>query len=48
MYNLDVAHNPKVNFIGPFETWDTHYLRQIDDSRFIDRLYEQTNIGTHL
>ena len=39
VYNLDVAHDPKVNFIGPFEIWDTHYLRQIDDSGFIDELY---------
>ncbi len=39
VYNLDVAHDPKVNFIGPLETWDTHYLRMIDDSGFIDELY---------
>ncbi len=39
VYNLDVAHDPKVNFISPFEIWDTHYLRQIDDSGFIDALY---------
>ena len=39
VYNLDVAHDPKVNFIGPFEIWDTHYLREIDDSGFIDGLY---------
>jgi len=39
VYNLDVAHDPKVNFIGPFEIWDTHYLREIDDTGFIDGLY---------
>jgi hypothetical protein len=39
VYNLEVAHDPKVNFIGPLETWDTHYLRMIDDSGFIDGLY---------
>ena len=39
VYNLDVAHDPKVNFIGPFETWDTGYLRAIDDEGFIDALY---------
>jgi hypothetical protein len=39
VYNLDVAHDPKINFIGPFEIWDTHYLREIDDSGFIDTLY---------
>jgi NMT1/THI5 like len=40
VYNLDVANNPDVNFIGPLELWDTHYLRQIDDSGFIDHLYK--------
>jgi ABC-type nitrate/sulfonate/bicarbonate transport system substrate-binding protein len=40
VYNLDVANNPNVNFIGPLEIWDTHYLRQIDDDGFIDRLYK--------
>jgi ABC-type nitrate/sulfonate/bicarbonate transport system substrate-binding protein len=39
VYNLDVAHDPKVNFIGPFEVWDTSYLRSIDDEGFIDALY---------
>lgn len=39
VYNLDVAHDPKVNFIGPFEIWDTSYLRTIDDSGFIEELY---------
>jgi NMT1/THI5 like len=39
VYNLDVAHDPAVNFIGPFEIWDTSLLRQIDDSGFIDELY---------
>jgi hypothetical protein len=39
VYNLDVAHNPDVNFIGPFEIWDTSYLRAIDDSGYIDEMY---------
>ena len=39
VYNLDVAHDPKVNFIGPFEIWDTSLLRDIDDSGYIDELY---------
>ncbi|HEX6513167.1 MAG TPA: ABC transporter substrate-binding protein [Chloroflexota bacterium] len=39
VYNLDVAHDPDVNFIGPFEIWDTSYLRTIDDSGYIDALY---------
>jgi len=39
VYNLDVAHHPEFNFIGPFEIWDTSYLRSIDDSGYIDNLY---------
>lgn len=39
VYNLDIAHNPQVNFIGPFEIWDTSYLRTIDDSGYIESLY---------
>jgi hypothetical protein len=39
VYELDVGHNPELNFINPFEIWDTHYLRMIDDSGFIDSLY---------
>jgi hypothetical protein len=44
VYNLDVAHDPNVNFIGPFETWDTSYLRTIDDGGYIDELYD----GAHM
>lgn len=39
VYNLDVAHDPEINFISPLEIWDTHYLRLIDDSGFIERLH---------
>lgn len=39
VYDLDVGHDPKVNFISPLEIWDTHYLRLVDDSGFIDGLY---------
>jgi hypothetical protein len=39
VYNLDVAHDPAVNHIGPFETWDTGYLRAIDDAGYIEELY---------
>src|ERR1043166_136085 len=45
VYNLDVAGNKDVNFIGPLEIWDTHYLRQIDDSGFIEQLYKNKGNG---
>jgi NMT1/THI5 like len=43
LYELDVAHDPKANSVAPFETWDTHYVRMIDDSGFIDALYSQSD-----
>ncbi len=39
VYDLDVGKDPKMRNIGPMEPWDLHYLRTIDDSGFIDRLY---------
>jgi hypothetical protein len=45
VYNLDVAHDPEVNFIGPFETWDTSLLRNIDDSGYIDSLYGEDRLA---
>jgi len=29
----------KMASVGPLEPWDLHYLREIDDSGFIDALY---------
>jgi hypothetical protein len=40
LYNLDVAHDPQARSIAPLEVWDTHYVRMIDDSGFIDALYQ--------
>jgi hypothetical protein len=45
LYELDVAHDPLANSIAPLEVWDTHYVRMIDDSGFIDALYHQTRIS---
>jgi ABC-type nitrate/sulfonate/bicarbonate transport system substrate-binding protein len=39
VYDLDVGKDPAMRDIGPMEPWDLHYLRAIDDSGFIDRLY---------
>jgi ABC-type nitrate/sulfonate/bicarbonate transport system substrate-binding protein len=39
VYDLDVGKDPAMRHIGPMEPWDLHYLRAIDDSGFIDRLY---------
>jgi len=39
VYDLDVGKDPAMRHIGPMEPWDLHYLRAIDDSGFIDKLY---------
>jgi ABC-type nitrate/sulfonate/bicarbonate transport system substrate-binding protein len=39
VYDLDVGKDPAMRHIGPMEPWDLHYLRVIDDSGFIDKLY---------
>jgi ABC-type nitrate/sulfonate/bicarbonate transport system substrate-binding protein len=39
VFELDVAHDPNMGKISPMEPWDLHYLREIDDSGFIDALY---------
>jgi len=44
VYMLEVAPDPNLNFIGPFEIWDTSLLRAIDDSGYIDALYD----GAHM
>jgi hypothetical protein len=44
VYTLEVAPDPNVNFIGPFEIWDTSYLRTIDDAGYIDELWD----GAHM
>jgi ABC-type nitrate/sulfonate/bicarbonate transport system substrate-binding protein len=40
VYDLDVGQDPAMKSIAPMEPWDLHYLRAIDDSGFIDQLYE--------
>jgi ABC-type nitrate/sulfonate/bicarbonate transport system substrate-binding protein len=39
VYSLDVYEDPDTNHIGAMELWDTHYLRAIDDTGYIDELY---------
>jgi ABC-type nitrate/sulfonate/bicarbonate transport system substrate-binding protein len=39
VFELDAAHDPSMGNISPMEPWDLHYLREIDDSGFIDKLY---------
>jgi ABC-type nitrate/sulfonate/bicarbonate transport system substrate-binding protein len=38
-YQLCCMRDPKAKDLSPLALWDLHYLRELDDSGFIDRLY---------
>lgn len=38
-YELCCMKDPEAKEISPLALWDLHYLRELDDSGFIDRLY---------
>jgi ABC-type nitrate/sulfonate/bicarbonate transport system substrate-binding protein len=38
-FELDAAKDSLAKKMNPIEPWDLHYLKQIDDSNFIDKLY---------
>jgi NitT/TauT family transport system substrate-binding protein len=39
VFQLALRRNPEVEGYNPVAMWDTHYLREIDDSGYIDKLY---------
>ncbi|HEX9445864.1 MAG TPA: ABC transporter substrate-binding protein [Candidatus Binatia bacterium] len=39
VYELAKRQDPEAAKVNPMSLWDMHYLRQIDDSGFIDKLY---------
>ena len=38
-YELGCIKSPEAKEISPLALWDLHYLRELDNSRFIDKLY---------
>lgn len=38
-YELGCMKSPEARNLSPMALWDLHYLRELDDSGFIDRLY---------
>ena len=38
-YRLCCMDAPKAQELSPLSLWDLHYLRELDDTGFIDRLY---------
>jgi hypothetical protein len=39
VFQLGVKDTPEVAGFNPLVMWDMHYLRAIDDSGYIDKLY---------
>jgi ABC-type nitrate/sulfonate/bicarbonate transport system substrate-binding protein len=39
VFALALKRNPEINGFNPLALWDLHFLREIDDSRYISRLY---------
>ena len=39
-YELGCMKSPKAREVSPMALWDIHYLRELDQSGFIDRLYQ--------
>ena len=39
VFALAVKRDPRIKDFNPLVLWDLHYLREIDDSGYIDRLY---------
>jgi NitT/TauT family transport system substrate-binding protein len=41
VFQLAVRRNPEISGYNPLALWNTHYLRELDDSGYIDQLYKQ-------
>lgn len=39
VFELALRRNPEIAGFNPMALWDTHYVRELDDSGYIDRLY---------
>jgi hypothetical protein len=40
VFQLAVRRNPEISTYNPLALWDTHFVRELDDSGYIDRLYQ--------
>ena len=40
VFQLALRRDPEVEGFNPLALWNTHYLRELDDSGYIDRLYQ--------
>lgn len=42
VFALAVRRNPEIAGFNPLALWDTHFVRELDDSGYIDKLYQPT------
>jgi hypothetical protein len=42
-YELGCIKSPQAKEISPLALWDLHYLRALDNSGFIDKLYRRSH-----
>jgi ABC-type nitrate/sulfonate/bicarbonate transport system substrate-binding protein len=40
VFQLAVRRNPEISAYNPLALWDIHFVRELDDSGYIDRLYQ--------
>lgn len=40
VFQLALRRNPEITGYNPLALWDTHFVRELDDSGYIDRLYQ--------
>jgi len=40
VFQLALRRDPEVEGFNPLALWNTHYLRELDDSGYVDRLYQ--------
>ena len=43
VFALALKRDPQIKTFNPLALWDLHYLREIDDSGYINRLYAVNN-----
>ncbi len=40
VFELALRRNPEIAGFNPMALWNLHYVRELDDSGYIDRLYQ--------
>ena len=40
VFRLAVRRNPEIASFNPLALWNSHYVRKLDDSGYIDQLYQ--------